>query len=86
MDEDLFNEDDAVGTVEELEAQLKRSSEVSRDLRRAMVSDARRFCRLLADDGAAPGSVRFRTVRCCDCGMLELRVFSNGMLRRRKLH
>lgn len=60
-------------SVEELDGMLRQCEGVPRGLRRQMVHDARVLReRLVNVDGCAPGSVRFKVIRCDDCGCLEM--------------
>lgn len=69
-------------SVEELEA-LLRGGDVPRGVRRRVVSDARLMQRLVvAEHGCAPSSVRFKVLRCVDCGCLEMSCFGGGAMRR----
>lgn len=73
-------------SVEELDGMLRRCVEVPRAMRRRMVSDARLMSRRLVDvDGCAPGSVRFKVIRCDCCGCLEM-TGSGDFARRRVCH
>lgn len=66
-------------SLDELEALLKRRGDVSRRLRRWMVSDARRVASsFVADGGADAASVRCHVFRCEDCGKLALEVFADA--------
>lgn len=66
-------DDDGAGlSMDQLAALLRADPSVPRSVRRAALSDARRFAELVEAGGAAPGAVRFRALRCTCCGVVEV--------------